>query len=55
MDPKYSFGARNEPTDLTADGARSEAKKTILDARVRQCIEREAIIAYNMNRIYGII
>ena len=55
VDPKSSLNANNEPTDPTTYDARSEAKKAILVARVRQYIERDSRIASNMNIIYGII
>ena len=55
VDPKASFDANNEPKELTPYEARSDVKKTIMDARVSQYIYRESIPASNMNRIYGII
>ena len=54
-DPKDSFSTKNEPKDLNKDEAKSEVKKYILAARVRQYIEREVRLVSKMNKIYFII
>ena len=53
--PKASFDTKNEPKYLYKDEAKSEVKKAILDAIVRQYIDRDAILVSNMNKIYVII
>ena len=53
--PTYLFDTNNKPKDLTTYEARSEVYKAILASRVRQYIEREEIINYNTNVIYGFI
>ena len=55
VDTKYYFDVRNEPKVLTIDVSRSEAKKEILAARVRQYIYMEVRLYSNLNIIYGII
>ena len=40
-DPKSSLDTKNEPKDLNEAEAKSEVKKSILAAKVRQYIERE--------------
>ena len=40
--PKASFDTKNKPKDLNKAEAKSEVKKSLLDTRVRQYIEREA-------------
>ena len=52
---KASLDAKYEPPYLDETEAKSEVKKAILDVRVRQYIEREAILVSNMNNIYDII
>ena len=54
-DLKSSLDTKNEPKNLKKAEAKSEVKKYILDARVRQYPEREAIFFSNMNKNYGII
>ena len=55
VDPNSSFDETNELKDLTIDEAKSEVKKAVLNALVSQYIEREAMIASNMNIINVII
>ena len=51
LDSKDSFDSNNKTNNLTSDEEKSEVKKPILSARVRQYIEREEILAPNMNII----
>ena len=53
--PKDYFNTKNEPKDLNKYEEKSEVKKSILAARVRQYIDREARFVSNTNTIYGII
>ena len=54
-EPKYLFDYNNKPKGLTADEERSEVEKSILAARVSKYIKNYERLAFNMNRIYGII
>ena len=54
-DPKDFFDTKNEPKDQDETEEKSEVKKYILDSRVRQYIERKAILVSKINKIYGII
>ena len=53
--PESFFDTRNKTKEITPDEAMSEVEKAILDAKIRQYIEREARTASNKNRIYNII
>ena len=55
VDPKSSFGTNNKPKDLTPDEEISEVEKSIMAARVRHYIERDARLYSNINITYVII
>ena len=46
-DPKSSLDTKNEPKDLNEAEAKSKFKKAILNARVRQYIDREIRLVSN--------